>query len=813
MVYLLLMKKNKVPVTLKVIIGYLLIIALALYSIWFVYEQIETLSKNAKEGGENSSRLILMSEIASNLFIAEGISRDIIQNQKNDEFPRFEKQIDTVNIIIYELKDIYEGEEIKRELDSFNSLLGQKTLNLKELLELRENATTESYYSKVIRQLQRIDYSFEDENYEWQLRNHDPSVRRAIIGLIEYSKENRANELTQKTSDSLINSLKKVLNSLERQERRIMQSINEKENELLENDRVISNQLQVIRSKIEQEEILIGLSQVNKSQDLLQKSSTTVSILGIISVITMLVFVTLIFYDTNKSQKYRKELENAKNISESLLKSREQIMATVTHDLRSPLNNVIGYSSLLENTPLNFQQSQYLKNLKYSSDYILKLVNELLDLSKLEAGKMQVEKMRFNLVDLINNTLKSVIPENDSKKIKITTNISNDFNTDIISDTFRIQQVLTNLITNAYKFTKKGSITIEATYKSSGKTPVLIIKIIDTGIGIPKEIQAEVFQEFSQFNQNNNNRNTGFGLGLAISKKIVTLLGGNIYLDSEEEKGTAFTVEIPFEFAEPTSENTVISTEKAIPKVSKNKVLVIDDDISQLTLTTEVLKLTGITIESSSDPKEALDKIKTTLYDMIITDIQMPEMDGFEILREVKKITSYQQVPVIAISGKTDVTHDHFLNFGFSEHLTKPYKPEALYEVIKKYFEIEQTPIKPILADFHKTEELYNLSDIYLFTEGDQQSLRLILSTFIENTKENMVEISSHLSEKNLDKIGTIAHKMLPMFRQMRIENAIPILEKMELKEIPIDLLQLELEDLKTIVKKTLNLMKEEIRT
>src|SRR5690606_37965021 len=235
---------------------------------------------------------------------------------------------------------------------------------------------------------------------------------------------------------------------------------NEKENELLENDRIISNQLQIIRSKIEQEEILIGLSQVNKSQDLLQKSSTTVSILGIVSVITILIFVTLIFYDTNKSQKYRKQLDKAKYFSESLLKSREHIMTTVTLDLRSPLNNVIGYSSLLENTPLNFQQSQYLKNLKSSSDYILKLDNELLDLSKLEAGKMQVEKLRFNLVSLINNTLKSIIPENDPKKLAVTTAIDQDFSTDIISDAFRIQQVLTNLLSNAYKFTKKGGITI-----------------------------------------------------------------------------------------------------------------------------------------------------------------------------------------------------------------------------------------------------------------------------------------------------------------------------------------------------------------
>ena len=779
-------KKFKIPVTLKVVLGYGLIIALAVYSIWFIYGQIETLSKSIEISNENRLRYMQVGEIAANLFVAESISRDIIQNQKNDSLPVFERKIDTINHIISKLKTNYQSEEMHKALDSFSGLLTQKNLNLKELLELRQEASTESYYAKVISQLKKIDYNFEDENYEWQLRNHDPGVRKAIIGLIEYSKQNREGELTQKTADSLINSMKNVLNSLERQERRILQTINEKENELLENDQILSAQLQNIRHRIEQEEINKGVADVLHSKNLLESTSSVIAILGIVSILTMLVFVTMIFYDIHRSQKYRKQLEAAKNYSESLLRNREQIMNTVTHDLRSPLNTVIGYSSLLEKTPLNNQQAQYLKNLKTSSDYILNLVNDLLDISKLNSGTIRTEKIRFNLHTVVENAVKTVIPENDTKNLKITIAIDKVFDTDILSDAFRIQQVLTNLLSNAYKFTEQGEIKVAASHISKNSKNLMVIEVSDTGIGISKSLQNDIFLEFSQVYREGQKKNEGFGLGLAISKKIVMLLGGEITLQSEEHKGSVFTVTLPFDFVENNiDKKSGIQEANGLVPVEEARILIVDDDSTQRTLTSEVVSHIGINNDSASGVDEALTFLKKHKYSMVLTDIQMPVKDGFEFLKFIKTSKNHKQIPVIAISGKTDLSHQEFLNSGFSGHLLKPYTPDTLNNLLKEYFNIKTSVATGEVQPSPHANGFYDLSDLHYFTDGDNNSLRLIVKTFVENSRENLATIRLHSEEQNHEKISVVIHKMLPMFRQLKINKVIPVMEKLEHNQVP----------------------------
>lgn len=808
------MKKEglKIPVTLKVILGYSAIIILAVYSIWFVYGQIESLSQSIETNNEDRLRHLRIGEIATNLFAAESMSRDIIQNQKNDSLAPFEKKIDTIHHLIHQLRNNYENVEMNVALDSFDLLLTQKNLNLKELLELRENAYTESYYAKVISQLQKLDHNFEDENYEWQLRNHDPRVRRAIIGLIEYSKENRKGELTQKTADSLINSLKNVLNSLERQERRIMQTIKEKENELLENDRFLSSQLQDIRYKIEQEEINKGMANVLYSKNLVERTSTVIVILGIISVVTMLFFVTMIFYDIHRSQTYRKQLEEAKNYSESLLRHREQIMNTVTHDLRSPLNSVIGYTDLLEKTPLTHQQKQYLKNLKTSSDYILNLVNDLLDISKLNSGKISTQNHRFNLQAVIQNAAKTVIPENNPKKIKLTVTTHPEFERDIISDSFRIHQVLANLISNAYKFTPQGEIKITADYVPKNNRPRMAIAVQDTGIGISKALQKEVFREFSQVQREDGLKHEGFGLGLSISKKIVQLLGGEISLKSEIDKGSTFTVTLPFEFAtDQQAPQTPPPATTRQPITEQAQILIIDDDPVQLALTSEILKPTGIATDCVTSVDQALMALDKKPYALILTDIQMPQRDGFNFLQVVQQSKNHAQLPVIAISGRTDLDHQEYLNAGFSGHLVKPFRPDSLYELLENYFEITHPLPNPEEASLSGNNELYDLSDLYYFTDGDTASLQMIVKTFIENSRENLVTIQSCLSENNTTQISAIIHKMLPMYRQLKIQQVIPLMERLEQDKIPLDDLPITIQALSEKIYHVLNTLEAEV--
>src|SRR5690606_1503006 len=281
-----------------------------------------------------------------------------------------------------------------------------------------------------------------------------------------------------------------------------------------------------------------------------KQTSRTIAILGAASFLIIIISLFLVVRDVSNSQRYRNKLEEAKQYAETLLKSREQFMATVTHDLRSPLNTVMGYSSLLEKSNLNTSQRHYLGHLKKSSDYILRLVNDLLDLSKLEAGKMLIEELPFNLKNRIEDTVENCVPLEKSQEVEIRIKVSEEVDRPIISDPFRIKQILTNMVTNACKFTEEGYIEVEAYLKKEKRVNQLVVKVKDTGIGISEEKMGQIFDEFSQENISIEKRFGGSGLGLAISKKLAELLRGNIHLKSEQGKGSEFTVRIPVKLSE-----------------------------------------------------------------------------------------------------------------------------------------------------------------------------------------------------------------------------------------------------------------------
>src|SRR5690606_33502579 len=297
----------------------------------------------------------------------------------------------------------------------------------------------------------------------------------------------------------------------------------------------------------ESEERMASMDQVEAWQETVEQTSRIIIFLGAASLLVILTFVFLVTQDVIKSQQYRMQLEKAKNYAESLLKSREQFMNTVTHDLRSPLNTVIGYTGLLEKSNLDKSQGRYLAQLKKSSDYLLRLVNDLLDLSRLEAGKMTVEELAFNPKNLIEETVENAVPPEKPREVKVRINVSDELDTRLITDPFRIKQILTNLVSNACKFTPKGSVEVRAWLRQAKYNPVLCIEVKDTGIGISEAQKEKVFEEFSQEDSSIEKRYGGTGLGLAISKKLTDLLQGRISLESEVGKGSTFLVEIPVE--------------------------------------------------------------------------------------------------------------------------------------------------------------------------------------------------------------------------------------------------------------------------
>jgi len=777
------MKNTKRSITFKVIVGYILLAALAALAVWFIYSQVVRFSKLNQSNNLNNQQLVLVSEIATELYQTENIGKQFIQSGDTLDLNRYKAQISNIQRSIQTLRTTYADSIMKVEMDSISVLLSKKSDNLEELLHLRSKNQNTSYYKEVINELQKVDPSFNEPDYESRFSNLESHQRRVLIRLLEFSKAENNEQSASLSADSLVASVKKVLSELEQQSNAFKEVINKKENELLSNDVTLNQQLRSLLSAIEQEERAASLEKAQSSQLMLNEISSIIIAVGIAFILLILFFLVLILKDVSRSQRYRLELEDAKSFTESLMKRREQFMATITHDLRSPLNTVIGYTDLMEKSGLNNKQEHYLSHLKKSSEYILHLVNDLLDLSKLEAGKMLVEKIKFNPKNLLEETFHNTLPNPEIKNLKYTIHTSENSDYQVLSDPFRLKQILSNLLTNAYKFTENGEISASLAFKKEIEDSyIMIISIKDTGIGISKAKQEAIFEEFSQENAGIEKKYGGTGLGLAITKQITELLKGSIELLSEPGEGSEFIIKIPVtRFADASPETQFEALEEI--DLSGKRILVVDDESSQLALTKELIKAKGMHCDTAGNGREALDLLKKEKYDLVLTDIQMPEMDGFELVKEIKADPEIRDTPVIAASGRTDVEQTKYTELGFSSNILKPYRPNDLLLKIGAILKIELNNEEAILDEEENYNQHYSLSEISQFAGEDPVALNTILNAFIDSTRLNLEEILREAEHNNWERVAQISHRMLPMFKQLHADEIVPKLTDLESKK------------------------------
>ncbi|WP_299218969.1 hybrid sensor histidine kinase/response regulator [uncultured Aquimarina sp.] len=775
------MKNTKRSITLKIIAGYTLAIVLAVIAFWVIYRQFSNYSEITKIKNDNNEKLFLVGEAITGLYEAESLTRNIIQTSDTEKFKNYTTKIDSIISTIDRVSAMSLDTLQSRKIDSIKILIDNKNQNFEKLIAIYEQSKEKGLQENVMDQLKKNENFGNYTDYDKRFRKYSPQKKEAIIAWLEYTRKDNEERLTNQTIDSIARSIYQALSDAEEKERRYQRQIKARENKLLKNDQIITRQLRDLMAAIEDNERKEYVAKLERSNSILDKTAHFIIIITAISLIIAITFLFLITKDVSKSQKYRNELEAEKIYKETLLKTRESLINTVTHDLRSPLNTVIGYSDLLEKTGLTNKQKHYLGHLKKSSDYILHLVNDLLDLSKLEAGRMVIEELPFSPKKLIENTITSVIPVNDSKNLEILINSDRELNKQFLGDPFRIKQVLTNLLNNAYKFTDQGSITIDSKITQNGLAEKeLVISVKDTGIGITKEQQKFIFEEFSQGDDDTEKKYGGFGLGLAITKKIIKLLNGKIKLESEPEEGSNFSFCIPIKLAKtqiPEEENESLE----IQHFTNKKALIVDDDLSQLDLTSEVVSLISLSYDICENGLDALELLKKNNYDLILTDIQMPKMDGFELLKTIRNNTAYKDLPIIALSGRTDTSISEYEKAGFSGSLRKPYAPQALIELIASILKLDTINLdyENSISEQEK-ETNYSLSDLMLFAQGDTESLYAILETFCNSTTDHIKELKAAINNQDFKQIKRLAHKMLPMFKQIKAKEIVPILDTLE---------------------------------
>lgn len=797
----------------KIVIGYILLVGLLIGAFTYTMQQMNLLTTPTSLRDQLDHRRHITHRIISQLYDAEIIGQTL-RTGKLNEYYHYLKAMKEVNASIDTLETILTDTLQQARLDTVRTLLQNKQWNMYAVLEAMRNTPTDQIYQEQLDSLiaqqdsllstPHIRRKVITHHNSYTIHHKKKGFFKRLADVFAPGKEDStqvSNVIQEEYTDTLdevyspIDTISSMITGIQHKVFQTRQKETEMLNTRISSLRVIgsglSQRVNQLLENIEHDEQEAARTKLMQEEEIRKEAAETMAKIGIAAFVLVLVFSIVIARDITRNNHYRRELEKAKSYAENLLVAREKLMLTITHDIKAPAGSIIGYIDLLIRLVNDRRQQFYLSNMKSSAQHLLALVTSLLDYHRLEAGKMDLHPVAFNPHELLTDIYNSFLPLAEKKQLQLDFKEKLPETLTLEGDPFRIRQIVENLLSNALKFTAAGGITLQAEYHGNQ----FVFSVSDTGCGMTASEQERIFKEFTRLSSAQGQE--GFGLGLSITRKLVELLLGRIDIESAPGKGSTFKVSMPLPSISPKPAPDTKEPVITLPKIHL-RIAIIDDDRIQMHLTEAMLhnaeeEVKGLKVETvcCEQPEELIEQLKSRTFDLVFTDIQMPAMNGFELLHHLRNqdFAQAQSIPVIAITARGDMNENDFLQKGFAGMLQKPFNQSELKKVVKNALthltvsnNIPDT--SPVQKETHETsphtDQPYNFSPLTAFSEDDPEAAKEILRTFAQETQKNMEKLQAAISNKDMEALCATAHKMLPTFLMIEAQKAIPLLKWLE---------------------------------
>jgi len=750
--------------SIQIKIGLLLMVAVVLLSAtcFLSYRNLSSIVSSIQADPDPELRLINIRDISHDLEVADNSIRIYTITRDTSELEPYYSVLNSIDDKINNLRlECNKDSVMLSQVDTISVLIEENIVTWNELLYLADKINVVDYLKHLSGQINDASAGYEKKGI----------LRRVFV---------RSNKNILSSQD-LIDDIRKI----EKQEQLNRARISQREATLAATSNRIKEKFYDLIQQMEDQAAMLLLNKGREAGELANKTYFWLLLFSVSGGLLVLLVLFIIIRYISRAHNYQVALEKSKTETENLSRTKELFMANISHEIRTPVTAISGFTEQLINDTTDENVLQSLKIIKSSSDHLAKIIDDILDLSKLQNSKLSLDMVHFSLPRLFNEVNQIFEPLAGKKKLNLNSVIKTGTPSVIYGDPHRIKQILINLLGNAIKFTDQGSVDFlaEGILRDNGSVE-LIIEVKDTGIGIEEDKQKIIFEDFVQAETSTTRKYGGTGLGLSIVKKLVELHGGTINCESRKNQGTSITCHLEVRVGDKSRIHEAIIPPLPVPEeVSNLRVLIVDDEEYNRLLLKKILERWNVKCDCAVSGMDAIEILKGHSYDILFMDIRMPDIDGIKTARFIRKDLkiSEKDMQMIMISAGQDLK---IRVDGINAYIRKPFTEELLLSTIlsvrKNLAQAISAKQQNEIMLINDENEKINLNNLYHISGGDNDFVKQMLNSFISSTSRGLSEMQEAGSSGNWDYVADLAHKMLPPCRHIGAMELYYLVKKIE---------------------------------